>query len=756
MRNRPQLEEGWSTLLILWAMLLVASTAIMQTDLIDGLHIIPIASSVAMFLGLALAKSNFKDRTAHLYALIVGMFMIFYLLGTILPGDLIWRERVLQIAARQVDWLQKAFGGGTSRDGLVFVIQTTAVFWLLGYTAAWYTFRYSYIWRVILPSGLVLLSVVYYYNGPRPMILYLAAYALLSLLYISRTHLVEQEEAWRRSAVRYDNGIWFTFVRAALVSSLALMLFSWALPTLSASAAVNDALSGTQGPWRDFQDNWTRLFSSLRSYSGVTADPYQDSLILGGPRTAGSTLIMDVTVPRELPYVYWQAVAYDTYQDGGWYVTDQVDTRLHYPDDGPLPIPATAARETVNQVVFNYLPNSSILYAAPEVVGTDRQMFVESTLDDQGAELVSGIRSRYILRQGDRYEVASRMSTVDATSLRGAAVAYPAWVAERHLQLPETVTPQTIELAAQLTATFDNPFDKTIAVRDYLRENITYNDQIDAPPEGVDPVHYALFDTREGYCNYYASAMVVMLRSQGIPARVVSGYAQGEYDEASRSYRVRASNAHTWVEVYFPQYGWIQFEPTASIPLVERPETAGGGDAFASPVVPDSVDDLARTLAENELLSQSENLGDLLNDPAQQSGGFLENLPLWQLAGAALILLLVVVLLLIARRLNLRVEGDVERSYQRLGSWSGWLGVTHSPGATPYERAEQMGTAVPQGQAPIRSLTDQYVRKQFAPDHAADQGFDSLAEWRELRPLLIRESIAQRWRRFRGQSSSPS
>ncbi len=113
--------------------------------------------------------------------------------------------------------------------------------------------------------------------------------------------------------------------------------------------------------------------------------------------------------------------------------------------------------------------------------------------------------------------------------------------------------------------------------------NIVYNDQIDAAPEGVDPVHYTLFDIQEGYCNYYAAAMAVMLRSQGVPTRVVSGYALGEYDEATSSYRVRSSNLHTWVESYFPGYGWIQFEPTASIPVFERPESSGaGGDAFAT------------------------------------------------------------------------------------------------------------------------------------------------------------------------------
>ncbi len=175
------------------------------------------------------------------------------------------------------------------------------------------------------------------------------------------------------------------------------------------------------------------------------------------------------------------------------------------------------------------------------------------------------------------------MSNIDAESLRFSGSLYPDWVTERYLQVPDSVTPETLELAKELTSGFDNGFDKSIAVRDYLRNNIKYNDQIEAPPEGVDPVHYVLFDTQEGYCNYYATAMAIMLRSQGVPSRVVSGYAQGDFDENSLSYRVRANNAHTWVEVYFPSYGWIQFEPTASLPTVDRPITAGGGDAFASP-----------------------------------------------------------------------------------------------------------------------------------------------------------------------------
>jgi transglutaminase-like putative cysteine protease len=746
MRIPPEyrLKEGWSTLFLLWAMLLVASLAIVQTNLIDGLYVVSVAATAGMFAGLALAKSAFKDRTAHFYALVYGLFVIVYLIGIIMPEEQVWRERVLEIVTRQGAWLLKAIDGGTSRDGLIFVIQTTAVYWILGYTAAWYTFRHPRLWRVILPTGLVLLSVVYYYNGPRPLILYLVVYAVLALLYTVRTNFNEQEIHWLTSAVRYEKGSWVTFLRAGFIASLVIILLSWSMPAMSANSTLSDALSGTQGPWREFQDNWTRLFASLRTYEAGTSDPYQASMSLGGPRTPGNTLIMDIAVPRKLRSVYWQAIVYDTYEDGRWKIAADSEPGLHFPDDGSLQIPQTLARETVSQAVQNYIPNTGFIYAAPEIYYSDKQMIVESTKDEQGNELITTTRSRYVLRQGDIYNVSSRVSTADAESLRHAGIAYPEWVTARYLQVPDSITNETKALAGEIADSFDNPFDKSIAIRDYLRNNITYNDQIQAPPPGVEPIHHILFDTKEGYCTYYASAMAMMLRSQRVPARVVSGYAQGEFNEETSSYRVRANNAHTWVEVYFPSYGWIQFEPTVSIPTVDRPESTGGGDAFASSVVntpPQPMD------GEDE---------SLLRGGAQEGGLDLEgiqenssgsNFPIWQAAAAIIILLIAAVILFIAYQANKRVEGDIDRSYGRLGFWAGMLGILYGPSDTPYERADRMTVVVPHGKTPIRNLTHEYVRKQFSSNYSADDGIDSYDEWRKLRPLLIKESIAKRFRR---------
>ena len=749
METSARLRDGWPSLLLVWAMLLVASMAIMQADLIDGLHIVPIAATLALLAGWLLGKSVFSERTAHLFALFYGLFFVTWLVGTTLPYDGPWRERVLDLVGRQVEWLQKLFDGGTSRDGVIFVIQTTGVFWLLGYIAGWYTFRRIQVWRVVIPLGIVLLSVVYYYSGPRPLLIYLAIYTLLALVFIAVTYLAGEENRWRQEAVRYDRNIQFDFLRAGLLAALLALLMAWSLPGLKASTGISEAVTEAGSPWRAFQDTWTRLFSSLRSYGAGTSDPYQDTLVLGGPRTVGNTLIMDVQVSQELPYgVYWQAIVYDTYVNGGWRVVENdAEPITRFPDEGPLNVPVSLAREVITQTVTNYLPNSSFLYAAPEVVSTDKQMLVDATYDEAGQALVTSLRSRFILRQGDQYQVASRVSTADAASLRAASSVYPQWVTDRYLQLPDSLTPQTLALAEQLAAGQPTSYDKAIAIRDYLRANVNYNDQIAAAPEGVEPIHYTLFDLKEAYCTYYASAMAVMLRSQGVPARVVSGYALGEYDPAARNYRVRAVNAHTWVEVYFPNYGWIHFEPTQSIPVAERPDSMTVGEGLTPPVPLPNED----RLPTDDELADLERANSLLDglDPARDSGPF-GDVPWWQVAIGVALLLSAGVALWAANRYNRGVEGNVGRSYLRLGEWARWLGIPWRTTQTPYEQADALVAAVPQGQQPIRNLTRQYVLQLFSPARATDADFDPYGEWRQLRPVLLRQSVVKFLNRARG------
>jgi transglutaminase-like putative cysteine protease len=742
MLNRLKIEEGWLTFLLAWALVMTTALAILNAELIAGLELMPIIATSGVVIGLILAKSHFPARSAHSMAIVYGLFFLIYLIGRDLPVELTWRERVFDLLNRQSEWIGKAVSQGSSRDGLIFVMHTSAIFWLLGYTASWYTFRRPRLWLVILPSGLVLLSIVYYYYGPKPLAGFLVIYTLLALIYIARTHLGAQEKKWRAETVRFETGLRFNFLQASLFAALIVLGISWGLPSAKANSALNNAFSQSamSETWRDFQDSWTRLFSSLRTYGTGTNDAFRNSLSLGGPRSIASTLIMDIFPEERLPYVYWKAVSYDEYQDGTWTISDS-DSFNHLPDEGEIPIESTRMRKEVVQTIVNYVPNAGTIYSAPDLLNSDRQIVVNHSLDDAGNIVVHSAMSRLMLRQGERYRVVSDYSIADATSLRQASQEYPEWIMDKYLQTPDTLTTETITLAKQLSDGADNSFDKAISIRNYLRRNITYNDQIEAPPEGVEPIHYILFQGQEAYCNYYASAMTMMLRSQGVPARFVAGYTQGEWDEETGSYRVRAKNAHAWVEVYFPDFGWIPFEPTASIPSGDRPESAGNpGDAFGVESTLEQEQALIDELAGNDEDPLARR--DLLGEDQSGFSGRLSTRRLIQIAGAVALLGVAIAIILIARELNWRIETDVDRSYSRLGNWARFLGLVFRPALTPNERADLLARSVPEGKEPIYNLTDQYVRQRFSRRREMDAGFKPAREWQLLRPKLVRRVIS--------------
>jgi transglutaminase-like putative cysteine protease len=164
--------------------------------------------------------------------------------------------------------------------------------------------------------------------------------------------------------------------------------------------------------------------------------------------------------------------------------------------------------------------------------------------------------------------------------LRDAGGDYPDWVVKRYLQLPGSTTDRTRQLAKELENGLV-PYDAAVSIQNWLRGNIKYNEAIPYPPDDRDVVDYLLFDSKQGYCEYYSTAMVIMLRSLGIPAREVVGYFSGEYSNDELGYLYRESNAHAWVEVYFPGYGWLPFDPT-SAPLSPQVGPLPSGSPIAS------------------------------------------------------------------------------------------------------------------------------------------------------------------------------
>ncbi len=170
---------------------------------------------------------------------------------------------------------------------------------------------------------------------------------------------------------------------------------------------------------------------------------------------------------------------------------------------------------------------------------------------------------------GEQYVVHASIYNPTILQLQQAGVIYPAWVRDHYLQLPENLSPRITQLAQNISSDADTPYDKAIAITKYLREAITYSTRVDVPQDGTDPLVWFLFDARKGFCNYYATAEVILLRSVGIPARMVVGFAEGEYQPPDK-YTILEKDAHAWPEVYFPGIGWVEFEPTSSQPVLNR------------------------------------------------------------------------------------------------------------------------------------------------------------------------------------------
>ncbi|MCY4365677.1 MAG: DUF4129 domain-containing protein [Chloroflexi bacterium] len=182
-------------------------------------------------------------------------------------------------------------------------------------------------------------------------------------------------------------------------------------------------------------------------------------------------------------------------------------------------------------------------------------------------------------KRGETYEVTSSVSLATAEDLRLAGLDYPTWALDKYTALPPELPQRVRDLGRELAAEADTPYDKAKAIEAHLK-TLPYSLSIQPPPYDADGVDYFLFEQKTGYSEYFASAMTVLLRTQGIPARMVTGYTVGNQVPDHEVYVVTDSHSHGWVEVFFPRYGWISFEPTpgSSIPVAMRPVAEEGFD----------------------------------------------------------------------------------------------------------------------------------------------------------------------------------
>lgn len=358
-------------------------------------------------------------------------------------------------------------------------------------------------------------------------------------------------------------------------------------------------------------------------------------------------------------------------------------------------------------------------------------------------DLVS-IETTQNLNTGDSYSLVAHPSNADETSLRRANTDYPQWVKDRYLPLPNTVTDETRALAARIVADVPNdPYDQAKAIEAYLRDpnNYTYSTDIPLPPANQDRVDYFLFVGKQGYCEDYSTAMVVMLRSLGIPTREVTGFAPGSYDDTQGAFVYRESNSHAWPEVYFPNYGWIQFEPTPAYNAQDRP---------ATPQTPTPVPQTSPTAVpattptpnphDPEVptpVPPANNTGQSPDQPDPPAVVAIK----WSFLG---VLLLAILLTILWRNESRRVyEGS--KYYEKLVRWARWAGLGPAAHQTPYEYAESLDQKLPAARGLFKPIASAYVRERFGRQKSDQPERETLTRyWVEARAFLARR-IPFRW-----------
>jgi transglutaminase-like putative cysteine protease len=264
----------------------------------------------------------------------------------------------------------------------------------------------------------------------------------------------------------------------------------------------------------------------------------------------------------------WRGVALSTFDGKSW--SNSFEQRRLYPSpDGIYQLQRAPAPHVLPVRAHRYLRYRVLM----EPLGTNVFFLAEQPLNLTGnyrvvaTDLGGAVYNLDVDHPINRYDAESELPETDPVELRLDATMLPEGV-EEYLKLPP-LDIRISQLARQITLSSPSNYDRALAIELYLQAHFTYTLQLpDAVPR--DPLANFLFERKQGHCEYFASSMAVMLRSLGIPSRIVTGFRGGEFNDLTGQYVVRASNAHSWVEAYFPGSGWISFDPTPVGPLPQR------------------------------------------------------------------------------------------------------------------------------------------------------------------------------------------
>ena len=766
-------------LVMLWSVVQSVASA----NWAEGLGVLVFVALPALLIGLLFARLAWLPGwLAHMLSTILGLAWAIQSVGPLLQREVqndlgpalaerltSWGDRASEILIRSITLVRIVQAGGRGEDIVLFIVALALLMWALGYTTGWLLFRANWSWAAVLLNALVIL-VNYTFTMPKPNTLFFV-FLGAALLLIVHQHITQQQRRWSAALLDFPEWMPMRFLAAAALAIGATALVTSVLPGNVTSAQAARTWRVVSAPFTAMREGWETAFSTIQAPPGTSGSGFfTRSMRVGGGRALGDGIVLRV---RSSTYDYWRAITRDRYTGRAWENTvgenaraatgastaEAARTALEVGTTPPNPF-AIQERTLVTQTVELVQDRADNLlvmggqFASAGLPVLVEHGFTNATPPVANYNETSAVFTQAPLQSTSVYTVASYISQADVASLRGATQQYDSWLQSRYVQLPSSL-PQRVRARAEeiiTAAGATNPYDKAVAIQNALR-SLTYDETRAAPPTDRDWADYFLFDSKKGYCDDFATAMIVMLRSQGIPARLAQGYAGGTLDPQLGAYVVRESVAHSWPEVYFPGFGWQRFEPTpasyTNVPL--RPSTSDSATTNSSSLSSLPPSNRDRDLAELERQLNERNNSTALSQGALDAQRQAElQRTLLIVLGSLLAIAAVSGLGYYQLNRDLRGLSPAASAYARMARLAGWAGVRHEEHLTPSEYGATLANALPEQRAHVDAIIGGYVRERYHGPNA-DPAVNYDADWQALRrPLLSRllgQPFARRKRR---------
>jgi transglutaminase-like putative cysteine protease len=746
------LDEGWFSLVLLAAVVYSTIWCVQAANWVDHLSVLSLTTLIGLIIGVIAAKqTRFPRLVAHLVAIGFGLLLAFWQTAGAFYGG-----STAALVNGMHQWFALAIGGGTGEDDSIFLFFITALSFVLAYTSAWLVYRTRSPWLMIVANAVVLL--INLSNLDAGYIVYLVVFLIASLLLVLRFNLYESVKRWQRQGLRYADDLGWDVMQAGALVSIGILIFSWLLPWGYTNDSVSQIWNASANPWVQLEDTWNRVISLSGGSNPNNHGNFRDTLVLGGNPNLNNDVVF--TMQSDDPNQYLASLSYDTYDGRGWSNSSTFSTGTQA--DEVIPSESAVVHADVQHVKVVNPPGEQYqyLFGASQIASVNQPIVVVRSAKDDSVIAILSKNGK--LTAGASYTITSYISSADEKLLRTVPMPvdsprfadnydgqypltyYNPAILSSYTQLPKTLDPRIKALSQRITANAPTMYDKALALEMYLRTNFAYDVNVHLP-NNEEAVSWFLFRSpHKGFCNYFSTTMAVMARSLGIPARVVVGYTNGHLDEKNHQRIMYGTDAHSWTQVYFAGYGWVNFEPSAGFTSFTRP-TPGQFQANG-PITVTTGAGSSHPVTKNRSLQDpgASDSGSSTSVTTAQAEALLTQRVGIAFGGVILLILFSLIFLGVWWRRLFRKYSISAQIYGRMCLLANWAGIPIQRSQTPHEYINVLAVAAPEESTTLDRFGDIYVRELWAdpgsPEHprASGEVRELPGLWKRLQPRLFK------------------